>query len=63
METLRRAIGNSSPDEMMRLVHELEVHQVELEIQQEELEQSRALLEESLTLSTLIFTTLPRQGI
>ena len=51
--------GNSSPDEMMRLVHELEVHQVELEIQQEELEQSRALLEESLTLYTDLYDFAP----
>ena len=37
----------AGPDEMRRLLHELEVHEIELEMQNEELRRSQAELEES----------------
>ena len=41
-------ITSSSPEEVIRLVHELSIHQIELEMQQEELLQANVELEESL---------------
>ncbi len=38
---------SSSPEEMIRVIHELSVHQIELEMQQDELEQTRSALEKS----------------
>ncbi len=49
----------SSPDETLRLVHELEVHQIELEIQQEELARTRLELEGSLTQYTNLYDFAP----
>ena len=43
---------------MLRLVHELEVHQIELELQQEELTRTRVEVEESLVLLTFHFSTI-----
>jgi hypothetical protein len=42
-----RSLRQPPPDELARLVHELEVHQIELEIQNEELRRSHRELEES----------------
>ena len=50
---------SSSPEEMLRLVHELEVHQVELEMQQEELARTRTELEESLSMYTELYDFAP----
>ena len=49
----------SSPEEMLRLVHELEVHQIELELQQEELARTRAEVEESLARYTDLYDFAP----
>ncbi len=49
----------STPEEMLRLVHELEVHQIELEMQQKELTQTRIKLEDSLTLYTELYDFAP----
>ena len=49
----------SSPEEMLRLVHELEVHQIELELQQEELTRTRVEVEESLVLYTELYDFAP----
>ena len=49
----------SSPVEMLKLVHELEVHQIELEMQQEELARTRIELEDSLTLYTDLYDFAP----
>ena len=49
----------SSPDETLRLVHELEVHQIELEMQQEELARTRIELEGSLTQYTDLYDFAP----
>ena len=38
----------SSPEELLRIIHELSVHQIELEIQQDELARSRIEIEETL---------------
>ena len=54
------ALGTtSSPEAMLRLVHELKVHQIELEMQQEELARTRIELEESLTLYTELYDFAP----
>ena len=49
----------SSPDETLRLVHELEVRQIELEIQQEELARTRLDLEASLSTYTELYDFAP----
>ena len=50
---------SSSPDEMLRVVHELEVQQIELELQQEELLLSRQKLEETLAMYTDLYDFAP----
>ncbi len=50
---------SSSPEEILRMIHELEIHQIELEMQQEELEQSKFKLEESLKRYTDIYDFSP----
>jgi PAS domain S-box-containing protein len=40
-----QAAGHHSAEEMQRLVHELQVHQIELELQNDELQETRAELE------------------
>ncbi len=51
-QLLRRQITlpnvSSSPEEMIRIIHELSVHQIELEMQHDELELTRNALEKSL---------------
>jgi two-component system, cell cycle sensor histidine kinase and response regulator CckA len=49
----------SSPDELLRMIHELSVHQIELEIQQEELVHSRSELEKSLSRYTDLYDFAP----
>ncbi|NTW84014.1 MAG: PAS domain S-box protein [Chlorobiaceae bacterium] len=49
----------SSPDEVLRMIHELNVHKIELEIQQEELIQSRNELEKSLNRYTDLYDFAP----
>ncbi len=49
----------SSPEEMLRLIHELAVHQMELEMQQQELIQSREELEKSLHRYTNLYDFAP----
>ena len=49
----------STPEEMPRLVHELQVHQVELEMQQEELARTRMDLEDSLGKYTELYEFAP----
>ncbi len=50
---------SSSPEEMLRLIHELAVHQIELEMQQQELIQSREELEKSLERYTDLYDFAP----
>ena len=49
----------SSPEEMLRLVHELEVHQIELEMQQAELARTRVEVEDSLASYTELYDFSP----
>ncbi len=49
----------SSSEEMLRLIHKLEVHQVELELQQEELARTRTELEESLSMYKELYDFAP----
>lgn len=51
--------STASAAEMMRMVHELEVHQIELEMQQKELVQTRDELEKSLKQSTDLYDFAP----
>jgi len=50
---------SSSPEEMLRLIHELEIHQIELETQQQELIESRKELEKSLERYTDLYDFAP----
>ena len=49
----------SSPEEMLRLVHELKVHQIELEMQQQELARTGSELEDTLSLYTELYDFAP----
>ncbi len=49
----------SSPEEMLRLLHELEVHQIELEMEQEELAKTRAEVKDSLARYTELYDFAP----
>ena len=49
----------TSPEEMLRLIHELHVHQVELEMQQEEMDHARIELEDSLGKYTELYDVAP----
>ncbi len=54
------ALGtNTSPEEILRLVHELEVHRIELEMQQEELVKTRVEVEDSLAKYTELYDFAP----
>jgi PAS domain S-box-containing protein len=50
---------SSSPEEMQRVIHELEVHQIELELQRQELIESRDQVEKSLARYTDIYDFAP----
>ena len=50
---------SSSPEEMLRMNHELSVHQIELEMQRQELAKSRLELEESLSSYTELYDFAP----
>jgi len=50
---------SSSPEEMIRTIHELSVHQLELEMQREELELTRDALEKSLEQYTDLYEEAP----
>ncbi|HKO93939.1 MAG TPA: PAS domain-containing protein [Polyangiaceae bacterium] len=55
----RQLEADASPPALQRLVHELEVHQVELELQNEELRETRVELESALARYTEIFDYAP----
>lgn len=58
----KKSANSASPqtaDEMRRLLHELQVHQVELDIQAEELRESRAELEAALRRQTELYDFQP----
>ena len=59
----RRAVGGPDvvniPSETQRLLHELQVHQIELEMQNEELQQARAEVEEGLRSYTDLYEFAP----
>ena len=48
-----------TPEEMYRMIHELQVHQFELEMQQEELARTRTALEDSLSIYTELYDFAP----
>ncbi len=48
-----------NPEELQRLVHELEVHQIELEMQNEELQHARSELESYLKKHTELYDFAP----
>jgi two-component system CheB/CheR fusion protein len=57
---VRSRVANPPADaDTLRLVHELEVHQVELELQNEELRETRAALESALERQTELFEFAP----
>jgi PAS domain-containing protein len=65
-----RMIKEAPTEEIFRLVHELEIHQVELELKNDELQRSRAELEDSrrkyfelYDLAPVGYVTLSRGGI
>jgi len=51
--------GPGSAAQTQRLVHELQVHQIELEMQNEELRQSRSQVEAALERSTKLYDFAP----
>src|SRR6185436_9020712 len=55
----RKLEGRAPEPDLARLVHELEVHQVELEMQNEELRETRVELESALARYTEIFDFAP----
>jgi diguanylate cyclase (GGDEF)-like protein/PAS domain S-box-containing protein len=55
----RSARSTASAQDTSRLIHELEVHQMELEIQNEQLQQSQAELESTLTLYAELYALAP----
>jgi diguanylate cyclase (GGDEF)-like protein/PAS domain S-box-containing protein len=55
----RSARSTPAEQDMSRLIHELEVHQIELEIQNEQLQQSQAELESTLTLYAELYALAP----
>ncbi len=59
----RRSIGDAealpSPDDALRMLHELEVRQIELEMQNEELQRSHVQLELSLKRYAELYDSLP----
>jgi PAS domain-containing protein len=59
-ERKKRSTRSTVPDEdISRLIHELEVHQIELEIQNEQLQQSQAELESTLSLYAELYALAP----
>ncbi|MCE0484966.1 MAG: response regulator [Methylacidiphilales bacterium] len=59
LKTLPEADTQSSPAQTQRLVHELQVHQLELELQNEELQESRARMEAALERATDLYDFAP----
>ncbi len=57
--TKRELSTPPTPEELQRLVHELEVHQIELEIQNEELQHARSELESLLRKYTDLYDSAP----
>ncbi len=54
-----RLSTSPSPEEIRRLVHELEVHQIELEMEKDELARTRIELEDSLSMYTELYDFAP----
>ena len=59
LESKQKVTAPSTPEELRRLVQELEVHQIELELQNEELQQARSELEKHLTKYTDLYDFAP----
>jgi PAS domain S-box-containing protein/putative nucleotidyltransferase with HDIG domain len=57
--TTDNTLTKTSPEELLRLIHELEVHQIELEMQQDELVKSRTVQDESLDKYTELYDFAP----